>query len=49
VERSDPDPIAALARRAGTAGLRAASLDEVLCVRLTEKVRPGKHSGLDDK
>ena len=29
---ADPDPIAEVARRAAAAGLRAASLDEVLCV-----------------
>lgn len=29
---SDPDPIAALGRRAGAAGLQTASLDEVLCI-----------------
>jgi hypothetical protein len=29
---AEPDPIAELARRAAAAGLRAASLDEVLCI-----------------
>ena len=32
VEGTDPDPIAQLGRRAATAGLRTASLDEVLCI-----------------
>jgi tetratricopeptide (TPR) repeat protein len=32
VSPTDPDPIAQLGRRAATAGLRTASLDEVLCI-----------------
>ena len=32
VHGSDPDPIAELGRRAAAAGLRTASLDEVLCI-----------------
>ena len=32
VEGTDPDPIAELGRRAAAAGLRTASLDEVLCI-----------------
>jgi glycosyltransferase involved in cell wall biosynthesis len=32
IEATDPDPIAGLGRRAGAAGLRTASLDEVLCI-----------------
>jgi hypothetical protein len=32
VHGSDPDPFAALGRRADAAGLRTASLDEVLCI-----------------
>jgi hypothetical protein len=36
----DPDPIAALGRRAATAGLRTASLDEVLCITAVDQVQP---------
>jgi glycosyltransferase involved in cell wall biosynthesis len=36
----DPDPIAALGRRAATAGLRTASLDEVLCIAAVDQVQP---------
>jgi hypothetical protein len=32
VHGTDPDPITDLARRAATAGLQTASLDEVLCI-----------------
>lgn len=32
LDDTDPDPIAALGRRAAAAGLRTASLDEVLCI-----------------
>jgi hypothetical protein len=32
LDTTDPDPIAELARRAAAAGLRTASLDEVLCI-----------------
>lgn len=32
IDATDRDPIAGLARRAAAAGLRTASLDEVLCV-----------------
>jgi hypothetical protein len=31
LDDTDPDPLAALGRRAATAGLHTASLDEVLC------------------
>jgi hypothetical protein len=39
VDRTDPDPIAALERRAAAAGLCTATLDEVLCIeeRLNDK------------
>jgi hypothetical protein len=39
VQRTDPDPIAALARRAAAAGLCTASLDEVLCIAEVQQVR----------
>jgi hypothetical protein len=32
IDGTDPDPIAGVGRRAGAAGLRTASLDEVLCI-----------------
>jgi hypothetical protein len=32
IDRNDPDPLAALGRRAAAAALRTASLDEVLCI-----------------
>ncbi len=38
VHSLDPDPIAALARRAATSGMRTASLDEVLCIAAIPQV-----------
>ncbi len=52
VKGSDPDPIAELGRRAVAAGLRTASLDEVLCIAAvrpaqqpTARARVGKAGG----
>lgn len=53
VNSAAPEPIAELRRRAATAGLRTASLDEVLCIRssapaatsVTEVVAPTADSG----
>ena len=39
MEGTDTDPIAELGRRAATAGLRTASLDEVLCIATVDQVQ----------
>ena len=42
MDRTEPDPIAELGRRAAATGLKTASLDEVLCIRSDQVPPPAK-------
>ena len=47
MQDTDTDPIAELGRRAATAGLRTASLDEVLCTATVQQVQQPDSPGTD--